>query len=152
MLGLLSLLEPQYRWTSKNFFNYSGSFLPLTASLTLQTTLGIASDTDFIATFASAISTDATNLILDAFIAQLVQWSDTASGYNYFLAPTHAELVYGSGGTPGVMAIPMILTRGTQLQVQHQNLAAVNKNVYFSIFGFKSRPGTDTRNPDWQRR
>lgn len=150
LLGLLSLLAPQYRWTRKLFFAYVTEFLPLTASLALQNTIGIAGDSDFIIAFAGAVVTDTTNLIQLPFIPQLVQLTDSAAGIAMFSMPMHAVLVYGDAQNPGVFSDPYVMRQATQLSVQETNLEATNRNVRIGFNGFKSYPGTDTRDPKWQ--
>ena len=150
LLGLLSLLQPQYRWTRKLDFAYVTEFLPLTANLAIQNTIGIAGDSDFIIVFANCIVTDVTNLIQLPFIPQLVQLIDSAAGVSFFSQPKHAMLVYGEAATPGISSSPIVMRQATQLAVQHTNLEAVNRNVRCSFDGFKSYPGTDTRQARWQ--
>jgi hypothetical protein len=152
LLGLLSLLEPQFRWTSKAFFGYGTEFLTLGASKTVQNVIAIAGDTDFIITFAMARATDSTDLILLPFVPQLVQLTDQSSGIAMFLLPAHFDLVYGDAQNPGIFAVPRVMRQATTLAVQHQNLEATARNVRCSYFGFKSFPGTDTRDPRWQSR
>ncbi len=150
LLGVLSLLPPQYRWTRKRYFGYGTNFLSLTASLTLQNVIAIAGDSDFIITFAEAIVTDTTDLINLPFIPQLVQLTDQAAGLAFFLIPLHANTVYGDAQNPGIFASPYVMRQATSLAVQHQNLEATNRNVRVAFNGFKSWPGTDTRQAKWQ--
>lgn len=150
LLGLLSLLPPQFRWTRKNFYGYPTEFLPLTASLTLTNQIGIQSDSDFIITYATCIVTDTTNLIQLSFIPQLVQLQDAAAGQSFFLIPVHAMNVYGDASAPGIFAVPYVMRAASTLSVQHQNLEATNRNVRCAFMGFKSYPGTDTRQAQWQ--
>lgn len=150
LLGLLSLLQPQYRWTRKMFFGYGVEFLPLTASVALQQTVAIAGDSDFIITFAEAITTTTDNLTQLPFSPQTVQLQDTAAGLAFFLLPVHFNLVYGDAMNPGIFSSPYVMRQATQLAVTHLNLEATNRNVRATFFGFKSYPGTDTRLPQWQ--
>lgn len=150
LLGLLSLLPPNYRWTMKRFYGYPTEFLPLTASTTLTNQIGIQADSDFIITYATCIVTDTTNLIQLPFIPQLVQLQDAAAGSNFFLIPEHAMNVYGDATQPGIFAVPYVMRASSTLSVQHQNLEATNRNVRIAFQGFKSWPGTDTRDPKWQ--
>lgn len=150
LLGLLSLLQPQFRWTRKNFFGYGVEFLPLTASISSAQTVAIAGDSDFIITFAEAVTTTTDNLTLLPFAPQTVQLQDTAAGLAFFLLPVHYTLVYGDAQNPGIFSNPYVMRQATQLQVTHLNLEATNRNVRATFFGFKSYPGTDTRLPQWQ--
>jgi hypothetical protein len=150
LLGLLSLLQPQYRWTRKNFFGYVTEFLPLTASLAITNTIAIAGDSDFLITFATCVLTDTTNLVQQPFIPQLVQLTDSAAGMAFFLLPEHANNVYGDAQNPGIFAAPYVMRQATSLAVQHTNLEATNRNVRVAFNGFKSYPGTDTRYKKWQ--
>lgn len=150
LLGLLSLLPPQYRWTLKQFFAYTCNFLPLTASSTQTQQIGIQSDADFIITYALAIVTDTTNLIKLPFVPQLVTLQDSAAGLNLFSAAVHADAVFGDASNPGIFAVPYVMQRTATLSVQLQNLEATDRNVRISFCGFKSYPGTDVRNPRWQ--
>lgn len=150
LMGLLSLLPPQYRWTRKNFFSYVTEFLPLTASLTITNSISIQGDSDFIITFATAVVTDTTNLIQLAFVPQLVQLTDAASGTALFSQPVHFMNVYGDAMNPGIFANPQVMRAATTLQVAHQNLEATNRNVRVAFNGFRSYPGTDTRDSKWQ--
>lgn len=150
LLGLLSLLPPQYRWTLKNFYTYIAEFLPLTASLTLTRQVGIAADSDFIVTYASAIVTDTLNTTQLGFVPQLVQLQDAAAGANFFLQPAHFMNVYGDATSPGIFAIPYVMRASGTLSVQHQNLEATDRNVRIAFPGFKSYPDTDTRQRQWQ--
>lgn len=150
LLGILSLLPPQYRWTRKRYFGYTSNFLPLTASLTLQNVVAIAGDSDFIITFAEGIVTDTTDLINLPFVPQLVQLTDQAAGLALFLSPAHFNTVYGDAQNPGLFATPYVMRQATSLAVQHQNLEATNRNVRINFNGFKSWPNTDTRLAKWQ--
>lgn len=150
LLGLLSLLQPQYRWTRKNFFGYGTEFLPLTASTTIQNTVAIAGDSDFIITFAEAVTTTTDNLTLMPFAPQLVQLTDSAAGMAFFLLPQHYVNIYGDAMNPGIFSSPYVMRQATSLAVQHQNLEATNRNVRVSFNGFKSYPNTDTRLAKWQ--
>lgn len=150
LLGTLSLLQPQFRWTRKNLFMYGCEFLPLTASIALTQTIGIAADSDFIITFADAIVTDTTNLIQLPFVPQLVQLTDSAAGMAFFLLPQHFNVVYGDAQNPGVWSSPYVMRQATSLLVAHTNLEATNRNVRCSFQGFKSYPNTDTRHAKWQ--
>lgn len=152
LLGLLSLLPPEFRWTLKNFYGYVAEFLPLTANLTQNVPVGIQQDSDFIITYATCTVTDVTNLISPAFVPQLVQLQDAAAGASFFLLPSHFMNVYGDAATPGIFAVPYVMGRSSTLTVIHTNLEAVNRNVRSTFNGFKSYPGTDTRDPRWQRR
>jgi hypothetical protein len=152
LLGLLSLLPPEFRWTLKNFYAYVAEMLPLVASATQNVPVGIQQDSDFIISYPTCIVTDVTNLIQVPFIPQLVQLQDAAAGASFFLNPMHAMNVYGDASQPGVFAIPYVMGRSSTLSVIHQNLEATNRNVRCSFSGFKSYPGTDTRDPRWQRR
>lgn len=149
-LGVLSLLQPQYRWTVKNYFAYNGAFQPLAGNATATVTLSIAADTDFIITYANCIVTDTTNLIQLPFIPQLVQLQDTAAGYQFFLQAAHAMTVYGDAQNPGIFAVPRVMRRATQLSVVHQNLEATSRNAFVFFNGFKSWPNTDVRQARWQ--
>lgn len=152
LLGLLSLLEPQFRWTVKRFYGYVTEFLTLGASATATNQIGIQADTDFIITYATCIVTDSTNLIQLPFIPQLVQLQDAAAGSNFFLLPEHAMNVYGDAANPGIFAVPYVMRASSTLSVQHQNLEATARNVRCAFQGFKSWPGTDTRRAEWQTR
>ena len=152
LLGLLSLLEPQYRWTRKTFFGYVTEFLTLGVSATVTNQVGIQSDSDFLITYATCIVTDTTNLIQLPFIPQLVQLYDSAAGVSFFLLPEHAMNVYGDAMNPGIFAIPYVMRAASTLGVQHQNLEATARNVRCAFNGFRSYPGTDTRDPKWQTR
>lgn len=150
LLGTLSLLEPQYRWTRKDLFAYGTEFLTLGASTTTTNTIGIQGDTDFIVTFAMCTVTDSANTTQLTFIPQLVMLSDASSGMSFFNIPLHAMNVYGDAQNPGVFAIPRVLRAATSMSVQHQNLEATARNVRCAFMGFRSWPGTDTRDPRWQ--
>ena len=150
LLGLLSLLQPQYRWTRKNYFIYGVEFNTLGASATVVQTIGIAGDSDFIMTFANAICTDTTNLIQLPFVPQLVQLTDSAAGMAFYLIPQHFNVVYGDSNNPGVFPSPYVMRQATSLAVQHQNFEATARIVRTSFQGFKSYPGTDTRQKRWQ--
>lgn len=150
LLGFLSLLPPQFRWTVKNFYGYNTSFLPLTASLTLTKQIAIASDSHFIICYATCIVTDTANTTQLAFIPQLITLQDSAAQSNLFLSAVHAMSLYGDASAPGVLSVPYILSPATTLGVTHQNQEATDRNVYVSFYGLKSYPGTDTRQAQWQ--
>lgn len=149
-LGMLSLLEPKYRWQRKEGFAYGTEFLPLTASLTVTNQVGIQGDSDFITVFADAVVTATDNTTQLAFVPQLVIFQDASSGYQWFNIPLHFHEVYGTAENPGVFAIPRVARANTTVAFQHQNLEATNRNVRASLIGFKSFPNTDTRDPRWQ--
>lgn len=150
LLGLLSLLPPNFRWTLKNLYAYNTNFLPLTASQTQTNNIAIASDSHFIITYATCIVTDTANTTQISFIPQLVQLTDSSAQSNLFLSPVHAMALYGDASSPGVFAIPYIFSPGTTLGVQHQDLSGTSYNTRVAFFGFKSYPGTDTRERRWQ--
>lgn len=150
LLGVLSTLPPQFRWTRKNFFGYTAEFLTLAASGTETKAIAIQGDSDFILSYAEAIVTDSTNLIQLAFVPQLVQLTDAAAGVNYFLSPEHFNSVYGDAQNPGIFPTPIILRAATSMNVTHQNLEATARNVRCAFNGIRSYPGTDTRDPSWQ--
>jgi len=150
LLGLLSLLQPQYRWTRKMYFVYGTDFNTLAGSTTTTNTIGIAGDSDFIVTFANCIVTDSTQLIQLPFIPQLVQLTDSSLGMAFFLTPQHANNVYGDGMNPGIFPSPYVLRQATSLAVQHQNLETTARVVRCGFMGFKSYPQTDTRYKQWQ--
>ena len=152
LLGLLSLLAPQFRWTVKTFYSYPGSMLPLAASDTDNIQNTIDSETHFIFTYAQCIVTDTTNLVQLTFIPQLVQWRDSSAQNELFQESTHAMNVYGDGSNPGIMALPYPVSPSATFTIQHQNLEATDRNVYVAMNGFNSWPGTDTRDPRWQSR
>jgi hypothetical protein len=152
LLGTLSLLEPQFRWTRKNFFGYVTEFLTLGASATVTNSVTIQGDSDFIITYATAIVTDSANTTQVSFPPQLVQLTDAAAGVNFFLLPEHFLNVYGDAQNPGIFSDPIVMRAATTLQVQHQNLEAVARNVRCAFNGMRSYPGTDTRDPRWQTR
>lgn len=145
LLGLLSLLAPQFRWTLKTFYSYPTFFNPLTASVTLTNQIQIDSQSHFILTYATCIVTDATNLIQIPFIPQLVQFIDSSSQSQLFQQATHAMNVYGDASQPGIFAIPYPISPSATFSVQHQNLEATNRLTFVALNGFKSYPGTDTR-------
>jgi hypothetical protein len=148
LLGLLSLLPPQFRWTFKHFFSYPTTFAPLVASTTQQSQIQADSGSHFIITYATCICVDAaTNLIQQAFIPQLVMLIDSSSQAQLFQQAMHAMAVYGDATAPGVFAIPYILNPASTLTVQHQNQDTVNVNDYIAFVGFKSYPNSDVRNP-----
>jgi hypothetical protein len=151
LLGLLSLLPPQFRWTYKTYWGYPVNFLPLVASTTDQRQITIDSQSHFIQTYACCIVTDTTDLIQVAFIPQLVQVSDSGSQSTFWLTPPHAMAFYGDASQPGVMAIPYIFAPAVTVTIQHQNLQATNSNVRVLFSGMKSYPGTDTREKKWQQ-
>lgn len=151
LLGLLSLLPPQFQFTYKTFFTYNGNILPLTASVTGQVILTIDTNSHFITSYATCIVTDTTDLIQLSFIPETVQITDSSSQSTWFLAPLHAMAFYGDAGQPGIMAVPYITSPGASLTIVHTNLEAVNRNVRIALAGFKSYPGTDTREQRWQR-
>lgn len=153
LLGQLSLLPPQFRWTYKTAIWYPTAFSTLGASATQQSPIQIDSQSHFILCFAGCIVTDTTFLIQLAFIPQLVQIMDSAGQTNLFQSATgiHANLVYGDAQNPGIFAVPYIFAPGGTLTVQHQNQEAVARQVYISFSGFKSYPKTDTRKKAWQR-
>lgn len=152
LIGLLSLLPKQYWWTYKSEFTYGTSFVPLTASLTLTSNIVIDGQTDFIVTFGMLEVRDTTNLILLSFWPQLVKLYDGAAQSQLMSAALPASHVYGGSlETPGIFATPYVFTRSTTLTVEHQNQEAVNRNVWASFAGFKSVPGSDTRQAQWQR-
>jgi hypothetical protein len=151
-LGLLSLLPPEFRWTLKNFYGYVAEFLPLVAATTQNAAIGIQQDSDFVITYATSIVTDVANLVALSFVPQLVQLQDAAAGASFFLTPSHFMNVYGDAANPGIFAVPYIMGRSSTLTVMHTNLEAVNRNVRCTFNGFKTYPGTDTRDPRWQRR
>ena len=150
LLGLLSLLQPQFRWTRKNFFGYVTEFLPLTASISLTQPIGIASDSDFIITFATAIVTTTDNLTQLPFVPQTVQLTDSSVGMAFFQLPEHFNNVYGDSQNPGIFASPYVMRQASTLAVTHLNLEATNRNVRVAFNGFKSYPDTDTRQKRWQ--
>lgn len=152
LLGTMSLLEPQFRWTRKNTFGYVTEFLTLAASTTTTNTIAIQGDSDFIVAYAEAIVTDSNNTTLLSFVPQLVQLTDGASGMALFSSPAHFHLVYGDASNPGIFADPMVMRAAGILQVQHQNLEATARNVRCLFQGFRSYPGTDTRQERWQTR
>jgi hypothetical protein len=149
LLGLLSLLPPQFRWTFKHFFSYATTFAPLTASTTLQSQIVIDSGSHFIITYATCIAVDSTYLTQLAFIPQLVQLNDSSSQSNLFSQQMHAMAVYGDATNPGIFAIPYIFKPSATLTVNQQNQAAVDAYDYIAFCGMKSYPGTDVRNPQY---
>lgn len=150
LLGVLSTLPPKFRWTVKSFFGYVTEFLTLAASGTATLAVNIQGDTDFILSYAEAVVTDSTNLIQLAFVPQLVQLQDAAAGINFFQSPEHFNSVYGDAQNPGIFPTPIILRAATSMNVTHQNLEATARNVRCAFNGLRSRPGTDTRDPNWQ--
>lgn len=149
LLGLLSLLPPQFRWTFKHFFSYVTSFVPLAASTTQQTQITIDSGSHFIITYATCIVVDTTNLIQQTFIPQLVQLFDSSAQSSLFSGQMHAMAVYGDATQPGIFAIPYVFKPSATLTVQHQNQDSVAVNDYVAFNGFKSYPNTDMRNKDF---
>ena len=145
LLGLLSLLPPQFRWTLKNFYSYPTFFNPLTASTTLTNTIQIDSASHFIITYALCTCTDTSNATQLSFISQLVQMIDSSSQSQLFQQQTHAMNVYGDASNPGIFAIPYPISPSATFSIQHQNLEATNRNVYVALCGFKSYPKTDVR-------
>lgn len=150
LLGVLSTLPPQFRWTRKTFFGYTTDFLTLGASATVSNSIAIQGDSDFILSYATSIVTDSTNLIQLSFVPQLVQLVDAAAGINFFLSPEHFNNVYGDAQNPGIFPTPIILRAATSMNVIHQNLEATARNVRCAFNGMRSYPGTDTRDPRWQ--
>lgn len=150
LLGFLSLLPPQFRWTIKNFYGYNTTFSPLSASSTATKQIAIASDSHFIICYATCIVTDTANTTQIPFIPQLVMLTDSAAQSNLFLSAVHAMSLYGDASNPGVLSVPYILSPSTTLGVQHQNQEATDRNVYVAFYGLKSYPNTDTRDPRWQ--
>jgi hypothetical protein len=152
LLGVLSLLEPQFRWTRKTNFGYVTEFLTLGASATTTNSISIQGDSDFIVSYAESIVTDSGNTSLLSFVPQLVQLTDAAAGTAFFSSPAHFHNVYGDAQNPGIFADPIVMRAATTLQVRHENLEATARNVRCLFQGFRSYPQTDTRDPNWQTR
>lgn len=151
LLGLLSLLPPQFRWTYKHFYSYPTSFTPLTGSATLSSQITIDSGSHFLITYATCIVVDTTNLVQQSFIPQLVQMTDSSSQSQLFQQQMHAMAVYGDASNPGIFAIPYILTPACTFTVQHQNQDSTNVNVYIGFNGMKSYQSLDVRNMNFNR-
>lgn len=145
LLGLLSLLPPQFRWTLKTFYSYPTLFNPLTASTTQTNQIQIDSASHFVVTYATCTVTDTAYTTLLSFIPQLVQMIDSSSQSQLFQQATHAMNVYGDASNPGIFAIPYPISPSATFSIQHQNLEATNRLVYVALNGFKSYPKTDVR-------
>ncbi len=145
LLGLLSLLPPNFRWTFKHFFSYTTSFIPIAASATEQKQIIVDSSSHFIITYAQSTVIDTANTTLLSFVPQLVQFVDSSSQSNVFSNATHAQNVFGDATNPGIFAIPYILVPSATWTTILTNQEATARNVYLAFCGMKSYQGTDVR-------
>lgn len=143
MLGLLSLLPPQFKDTFKYFGAYSVSFQPLAASATDTKQYNVDIQTDFIITYLMCATLNTTNDTVQAFTPALVQITDSATTSTLFQQPMHALNVYGDANAPGILAMPYVAARAVTITVQHQNQIATALNQYVTHAGFKSVVGSN---------
>ena len=147
MLGLLSLLPPQFRETYKYFSAYPVQFAPLAASTTDTKQYTVDIQTDFIITYAMCATLNTTNDTVQAFPPVLVQITDSATTSTLFQAAMHGLNVYGDAVNPGIFAMPYVAARAVTITIQHQNQIATAINQYVTHSGFKSVVGSNLNDP-----
>lgn len=147
MLGLLSLLPPQFKETYKYFGAYSVAFQPLAASATDVKQYTVDIQTDFIITYMMCATLNTANDTVQAFPPVLVQITDSATTATLFQSAMHALNVYGDANAPGILAMPYVAARAVTITTQHQNQLATAINQYVTHAGFKSVVGSNLNDP-----
>lgn len=136
-LGLI----PRELWSRlKDFFAYTFSFNPLTASAEQTQNISIQNDSDFLIIFGTCTVTDTLNTTRLTFVPQLVQLRDSGSGRELFDQSTHFHNVYGTAEEPAYWSFPKLLRAGSTFSVRHTNQEATDRNVRGAFHGFKVFP------------
>lgn len=142
--GLLSLV-PQQLVVGRilSFYGYTFQFVGsnvLAASATGTANVGIQTDADFIVVFAGCTVTSTDDATQLGYVPQLVLLTDTGAGSQLTQTSVMYDQIYGNAQNPGIFNVPYPMRGGSTMQVTHQNLEAVNRNVRGVFQGFRSVP------------
>lgn len=138
--GMYAALMPNWvRERAKDFFVYSGDFLPLAAGATASVDIAIQNDSDFLVVAGVGnVTTDAAPPV-DVPVPQLtVRLLDSGSGRQLQNRVQHWANLFGTAQLPGYWPYPKYVDRASVVNIQVTNLdAAAAFNVRASLWGFK---------------
>lgn len=125
----------------QQFFIYTSESLALAPGVASVDGIAIQADSNFSwnalaiqADEAAATQTESTRLIPNVTL----QFTDTGSGRQYFLAAVPCVLLMGQMGLPFILPIRQLLSQSTVLQVNYLSFeAAITVNVRLALIGVK---------------
>lgn len=133
-------------YVARDYYVYEEDFAAasLTAGATLQQSIDVQADSDFIwqkavymADIAGAAQTDSSRVIPLC----TVQLIDTGSGRNLFESAVPVPSVFGSGQLPFVLPVPRLFFARSTIQVQVTNYSAATAyGLRLSLIGYKAYP------------
>lgn len=135
---LLASLPEAIRNRLRAFFLYTAEFIPLAAGSTSAQQLSINSDADFALCAISRVGTNTANTTFSANLPILATLTNSGSGRLLSDRAVHLDNYAGTAQLPFILPVPVILTAGSNLTVQLQNLDGANAfNVRVAFHGFK---------------
>lgn len=133
----LDAIPPQMRNNAREYFVGGVTFLPLLASGTSSQDLRIDSDAFFLIVASTRIVTDVANTTFLSLAPELVTLIDSGSGRQLFSQAMHMEQIFGDAQDPYEWEYPKLMSPGSTLTVQLQNLEATARNVRLGFHGMK---------------
>lgn len=127
----------QHPGLALDYFAYGTDFTPLTASLTLNRSIQINSDSAFMILSATMVETATDNTTFLSNHPILVTLGTGGAALQLSNTPIHADNWFGSAEEPKYWDIPKVLLPNTTFNISLQNLEAVDRNVRVAFHGFK---------------
>ncbi len=118
-------------------FSYEATWAPLGIGATVQVTVPISADSDFVWMETALVVMTAAN-VLDPAPDLLISFTDQGSGRNLQDNPVHVMNVTGNGQWPYVLPEPKLLIGSGGLQITLTDLSGVAKaRVDLTLIGTK---------------
>lgn len=137
-------LPADLRGRIKDFFAYATgpALIPVPAASTVVDTLQVNTDADFLVVMANGIARDpAAPATRIADPPLLVQVTAEGSSRNLFARAIDWSTFFGDSELPGIVPYPKVISAGSQLSTQVQNLdAADDFDVRITYLGVKIFP------------
>lgn len=133
----LDVIPPSMRNNAREFFVGVVEFLPLAASGSQANDLRIDSDAYFLILASTRIVTDVANTTFLTLAPELALLTDSGSGRFLTSSAVHVESLFGDAQDPYEWPYPKLMSPGSTLTVQLQNLEATARNVRLAFHGMK---------------